>query len=99
MDDKNITLNDLNSVLLEGTVAKEPVISYDPNGIPRCLLFITSERYRVWENGREKQTTAMNVDTHGKIAEQCMKICHTGRKIRVVGSLRTFRGKNGKART
>jgi single-stranded DNA-binding protein len=98
MNDDNPTLNDLNSVLLGGTVAKEPVVSYDPKGVPRCLLVIASERYLRYENGMEKQTTDMQVYTKGRLAEQCMKCCHAGRKVRVVGRLQILSGKNTEGR-
>jgi single-strand DNA-binding protein len=91
-------MNDLNSVLLEGTLTKDPVLSHDQNGTPNCLLSIASERYLKRKNGIEKQTTAMCVYTHGKMAEQCAKLCHQRRKIRVVGCLQTLRGKNEEGR-
>jgi single-stranded DNA-binding protein len=91
-------MNDLNSVLLEGTLAKDPVLSHDKNGVPHCLLVITTERYSRGENGMEKRTTVMYVDMKSKMAEQCMQFCHQGRKIRVVGSLQMLRGKDAEGR-
>jgi single-stranded DNA-binding protein len=87
-------MNDLNSVLLEGTLTQDPVLSHDPKGSPHCLLVISSERYLRGENGIEKRTTGMHIDSKGKIAEQCAKLCRRGSKIRVVGFLQALRGKN-----
>jgi single-strand DNA-binding protein len=87
-------LNDLNSVLLEGTLTKDPALSHDAKGKPHCFLVIASERYLQQETGMEKQTTAMHVYTKGRLAEQCMKLCREGRKIRVVGRIQTLGGKN-----
>jgi single-strand DNA-binding protein len=94
MDDYDETLNDMNSVVLEGTLTKDPVLSHDQKGAPRCLMVIASERYLRGENGREKQTTGMSVCTKSKPAEQSMRLCRQGRKIRVVGCLQTLRGKD-----
>jgi single-strand DNA-binding protein len=98
MNDENTALNDLNSVLLEGTVVKDPVLSHDQKGVPRCILFITSERYLKQENGIEKRTIATHINTKGKLAEQCVKLCRRGRKIRAVGSLQLLRGKDKEGR-
>jgi single-strand DNA-binding protein len=91
-------MNDLNSVLLEGTLTKDPVCSRDGKGVPRCLLSVASERYLKGENGMEKQTTGIQILTKGKTAEQCAKRCRQGGKIRAVGSLRILRGKDAEGR-
>jgi single-stranded DNA-binding protein len=95
---KEKTMHDLNSVLLEGTLTNDPVLSRDKNGVPHCLLIITSERYRKREDGMEKRALATYVDTKSKLAEQCMQHCHQGSKIRVVGSLQMLRGKDAEGR-
>jgi single-strand DNA-binding protein len=91
-------MNDLNSVLLEGTLTNVPELSRDRRGVPHCLLVIASERYLKQENGIEKRTTTMNIHMEGKMAEQYVKLCHQGRKIRVVGCLQNLKGKNEEGR-
>jgi single-strand DNA-binding protein len=98
MNDYDETLNDMNSVILEGSLTKDPVLSHDQKGAPRCLMVITSERYIRGERGIEKQTTGMTVYTKSKLAEQSMRLCRQGRKIRVVGCLQTLRGKDAEGR-
>jgi single-strand DNA-binding protein len=91
-------MNDLNSILLEGTVTKDPVFSHDKQGKPRCLLAIESEHYLKRADKMEKRTTGMGVYVEGKLAETCRQLCHQGRKIRVVGSLQIMRGTNMEGR-
>ncbi|MDR0601517.1 MAG: single-stranded DNA-binding protein [Treponema sp.] len=88
----------MNSVLLEGTLTRDPELSQDANGRPQCLLLITSDRYLRRENSMEKQTTGIHVYTKGKMAEQCMRLFRAGRKIRVVGCLQALSGKNAEGR-
>jgi single-stranded DNA-binding protein len=91
-------MNDLNSILLEGTLAQDPVLSHDEKGVPRCLFSITSDRYLKRDNDIKKQTIGIPIHTEGKMAEQCANTCRQGRKIRVVGCLDRLTGINGKGR-
>lgn len=87
-------MNDLNSILLEGTLAKDPELSPDANGGSRCFLSIASDRYVRRGDRMEKEITGVHAYTEGKLAGQCMAQGHQGRKIRVVGRLKTLHGKD-----
>jgi single-strand DNA-binding protein len=86
-------MNDLNSIIFEGTLTRDPVLSRDQNGVPRCLLAVASERAREAENGRGKRTTEIIAYTENALAEQCAAVCRKGRKIKIVGSLALLQGK------
>jgi single-strand DNA-binding protein len=98
MNDYDFPLNDMNSVVFEGTLIKDPTLSHDQKGAPRCLLVIASERCLRGENGMEKQITGMSVYTKNKLAEQSIRLCRQGRKIRVIGCLQTVRAKDAEGR-
>jgi single-strand DNA-binding protein len=86
-------MNDLNSVIFEGTLTRDPALSRDQNGAPRCLLAVASERTLKGENGMEKRTTEMIAYTENALAERCAAVCRKGRKIKIVGSLALLQGK------
>jgi single-strand DNA-binding protein len=91
-------LSDMNSIIFEGTLTRDPVLTRDPKGTPRCLLAIASKRMLKGENGMETRTTEMLAYTEHGFAEPCAAAARKGRKIRVVGSLAILQGKDAAGR-
>lgn len=85
--------DDLNSILLEGTLLKDPEFSRDENGKAQCLLIMSSDRFFRRGNDFEKRTTTVQINAEGNMADQC-KQGHQGRKLRIVGSLMQYWWKN-----
>jgi single-strand DNA-binding protein len=92
-------MNNLNSILVEGNMVKDPVLSTTPKGTAVCNFTIASNRYFEQDSGPEKEVSFFNIEAWSKIAESVGNLGHKGRGIRVVGRLRQDRwtGHDGKA--
>lgn len=87
-------MNNLNSVLIEGNLAREPELRYTPKGTPTCTLVLASNRsYRDPERHGERteEVSFFEATTWGKLAQVCAEHLHKGRGIRVVGRLKQER--------
>lgn len=82
-------MNDLNYLLLAGTLKSNPVYNVTENRAV-CTFEINSKRHNMAPDGRIQATmtvTAVRVKTSGFIAEACRKFLRAGRGVRVVGRL------------
>ncbi len=91
-------MNALNSILIEGNVVRDPVVRETPRGSMVCAFSIASNRYFRQDDEYEQETSFIDVDSWGKLAEACSKNCTKGRGVRVVGRLKQDRwvGSDGK---
>jgi single-strand DNA-binding protein len=82
-------MNNLNSVLIEGTLQEDAVCGKEIDGITDASFSIESHRYyhKVDEVGMEKKITTVFVSATGKLAEGVAKSGKKGRGVRVVGRL------------
>ena len=87
-------MNNLNSILLEGNLAREPELRYSPKGTPACTLVVASSRsYKHPENEGERveEVSFLEATTHGKLATVCHEHLRKGRGLRVVGRIKQER--------
>ena len=87
-------MNNLNSVLIEGNVARDPELRYTPAGTPTCTLVLASNRsYRDPERHGERteEVSFFEATTWGKLATVCHEHLAKGRGIRVVGRMKQER--------
>ena len=87
-------MNNLNSVLIEGNLARDPELRYTPKGTPTCTLVLASNRsYRDPERHgeRHEEVSFIETTTWGKLATVCAEHLSKGRGIRVVGRLKQER--------
>ena len=91
-------MNNLNSILIEGNLVKDPLLRSTPKGTQICTLRLASNRYYKQENGFEKEVSFFDVETWARLAEACYAKAKKGRGIRVVGRLKQDRwnGPDGK---
>jgi len=91
-------MNNLNSVLIEGNMVRDPLIRSTPKGAQVCNFSIASNRYYRQDSNLEKETGFFEVEAWGKLAEACGSQGHKGRGVRVVGRLKQDRwtGSDGK---
>ena len=93
-------MNNLNSVLIEGNMVRNPLIRATPKGTSVCNFTIASNRY--YKQGQdpnfEKEVGFFDIETWGKLAEICSNQGRKGRGVRVVGRLKQDRwtGNDGK---
>lgn len=86
-------MNDLNSVILEGRLVKDPVSGSTTNGSPYCFATIASNRFYKKDDVWVESTLYYDVRTFGTLAEN-FKLAEKGRKVRVVGRLDQLRSEN-----
>jgi len=94
-------MNNLNSILIEGNLVKDPVIRSTTKGTQICLMRLASNRFYKQDNTPgdfEKEVSFFEVETWAKLAENCYTRGKKGRGVRVVGRLKEARwnGTDGK---
>ena len=85
------TLNNLNSILLEGNLSREPELRYTPQGTPICTLNVASTRTYKLDGERVEEVSFIDATTSGKLATVCAEHLSKGRGIRVVGRIKQER--------
>ena len=91
-------MNNLNSILIEGNLVRDPLLRSTPKGTQVCTMSLASNRYYKQESGYEKEVSFFDVETWSRLAEACYAKGRKGRGIRVVGRLKQDRwsGPDGK---
>lgn len=94
-------MNNLNNILIEGNLIREPLLRSTSKGTPVCTLRLASNRYYKQDTGFEKETCFFEVETWAKLAEHCYNVGHKGRGIRITGRLKQdrWKGRDGKSRS
>jgi single-strand DNA-binding protein len=94
-------MNNLNSILIEGNLVRDPLLRSTAKGTPLCTFSLASNRFFRQESGLEKEVSFFEVETWAKLAENCYSMGRKGRGVRVVGRLKQDRwsGPDGKGRS
>jgi single-strand DNA-binding protein len=94
-------MNNLNSILIEGNLVRDPLFRSTAKGTPLCTFTLASNRFYKQDSGLEKEVGFFDVETWSKLAENCYTLGHKGRGVRVVGRLKQERwnGADGKPRS
>ena len=84
-------MNNLNSVIIEGNLTKDPEEVSTPKGTPVCKFTIATNRY--YKNGEQQQqeVSFFSVETWANLASSCSTYLEKGRGVRVVGRLKQER--------
>jgi single-strand DNA-binding protein len=92
-------MNNLNSILIEGNLVRDPLLHSTPKGNQVCNFSLASNRYYKQDSGFEHEVSFFDVETWGKLAENCSNLGYKGRGVRIVGRLKQDRwsGSDGKA--
>jgi single-strand DNA-binding protein len=92
-------MNNLNSILIEGNLVRDPLFRTTPKGTPLCTFSLASNRFFKQDSGLEKEVSFFDVETWAKLAENCYSLGRKGRGVRVVGRLKQERwnGSDGKS--
>ena len=91
-------MHNLNSLIIEGNVVRDPVIKATSKGTQLCLFSIASNRFFRQDEKNSQETSFFDVETWSSLAELCGENCKKGRGVRVVGRLKQDRwiGTDGK---
>ena len=89
-------MNNLNSILLEGNLCRDPELRYTPSdgtspGTPVCTLVVSSVRTYKLEGERHEEVSFIEAVTAGKLATVCAEHLTKGRGVRVVGRIKQER--------
>jgi single-strand DNA-binding protein len=92
-------MNNLNSILIEGILVRDPLLRTTAKGTSLCTFSLASNRFYRQDSVMEKEVGFFDVETWSKLAEHCYNLGHKGRGVRVVGRLKQDRwtGQDGKA--
>ena len=91
-------MNNLNSILIEGNLVKDPLLRSTPKGTQVCTMRLASNRFFKLDSGYEREVTFVDVDAWARLAETCGNKGRKGRGVRVVGRIKQDRwtGADGK---
>jgi single-strand DNA-binding protein len=91
MGQEEAMLNNLNSVLVEGNLVRDPELKYTPKGAAVCTFVLASNRYFKQDEETQKEVSFFEVTTWSRLAEVCGEYLKKGRGVRVVGRLKQDR--------
>ncbi len=84
-------MNNLNSILIEGNLVKDPELSYTPKGTAVCKFTVACNRFYKQDQETQKEVSYFDVTTWNRLAEVCGEYLKKGRGVRVVGRLKQDR--------
>ena len=93
-------MNNLNSIILEGNLARDPAFMEPAPGFKKCMFPLGVNRfYKNRKNEPVDEVSFFEVEAYGKMAEYCSEKAKKGRGVRVVGRLKqdTWKDENGKS--
>ena len=86
-------MNNLNSILLEGSHVRDPALNFTSKGIPECTFYLSSSRFYKEYDEYHREVCHFDVTVWDKLAETCGKHLQTGSGARVVGLLKQDQSK------
>jgi len=95
-------MNNLNSILIEGNLVKDPLLRSTTKGTQVCTMRLASNRYFKQDNksdGFEKEVSFFDVESWSRLAEACYTKGRKGRGVRVVGRLKEDRWNSSDGKT
>ena len=94
-------MNNLNSILIEGTLVRDAVNKNTAKGTSICNFAIACNRFYKQAENLEKEVSFFDVEAWSKLADACIIHGKKGRGVRVVGRLKQERwnGTDGKSRS
>jgi single-strand DNA-binding protein len=84
-------MNNLNSVLIEGNLVRDPEHGTTSKGMPFCRFSMASNRSYKQDDGYQEEVSFFDVTAWSRLAEVCGEHLKKGRGVRVVGRLKQDR--------
>ena len=88
-------MNNLNSVLIEGNLTKDPDVNRTNNGTFVSTFPLARNRYYKADDELKEEVSFIDIETWGRLAENCYEYLKKGRGVRVVGRLKQQRWESG----
>ena len=95
-----VTMNQLNSIILEGNLTKDPLLLDATETFKVCKFSIAVNRwYKNQKDEGVEEVSFFDAECYGKLAEVCAKKGSKGRGVRIVGRLKqnSWKDENGKS--
>jgi single-strand DNA-binding protein len=94
-------MNNLNSILIEGNLTRDPELSYTTKGTAVCNFSVACNRFYKQDDEMQKEVSFFDVSAWARQAEVCAEYLKKGRGVRVVGRLQQDRwtDQEGKAKS
>lgn len=93
-------MNQLNSLIIEGNVTRDPELREPSPDFKVCTIPLAVNRFYKNNKGEGvNEVSYFDIETYGKMAEVCMKNCDKGRGLRVVGRLKQNRWKTNEGKS
>lgn len=84
-------LSNLNSIIVEGNLVRDPLLKSTPNNHDVCSFSVASNRFYRLNDQNEKEVSYFDVETWSKLAQTCGNNLRKGRGVRIVGRLKQER--------
>ena len=84
-------MNQLNSILIEGNLVRDPEFTTTSKGTSICKFTIASNRYFKQGNEFQQEVSYFDVVTWSDLAARCSEKLKKGKGVRVIGRLKQER--------
>lgn len=91
--------NNLNSIILEGNLTREPNLTHTGKGTSVCNFNIASNRYFRSDNETVNEVSYIDVEAWSKLGEICAEKLDKGRGVRVVGRIKQDRWEDAEGKS
>lgn len=88
-------MNSVNSLIIEGNLVRDPVLTETPKGTKVCNFTVASNRYYKQDDEYQNDVTFLDVEAWTKLAMYTDGNFSKGKGIRVVGRLKQDRWEDG----
>ena len=92
-------MNNLNSILIEGNLVRDPLHRSTPKGTSLCTFTLACNRYHKSDAGLEQEVSFFDIESWARLADNCYNLGRKGRGVRVIGRLKQDRWVDSEGKT
>ncbi len=82
---------EINNVIVGGNLTKDVVLKDTPTGRKVCSFVLANNRTYIGSNGKVRETSFLDIEVWGTVAENCGRYLRKGSPVVVSGRLRQSR--------
>jgi single-strand DNA-binding protein len=94
--EKEHIINNLNQILIEGNLVRDPELTTTAKGTKTCTFSVATNRFIKQDDEFQKEVSFFDITTWSALAENCAANLTKGRGVRVIGRLQQDRWQNSK---
>lgn len=80
-----------NSIIMEGNLVRDPVVTTTPNGSKVCKFSVAHNRHYTVNDEKRSEVSFFDVEVWNAMAEKCMETLKKGKAVRIAGRLKQDR--------